>query len=145
MRAAVIEIGATATGAVVAEPAAGGWFTVQAERQVVLGLERAIQCHGEMGSGLCLLVAETVRRLLVECSREGAVEVLTVLDATVARAADRSELLGLLDAFRTGPVHVRTMLDEARLALMAAHPLVSNDETVTMAEIARAWHASDPS
>ncbi|GGI08983.1 hypothetical protein [Egicoccus halophilus] len=119
MRTAVIEVGGTTTRAVVAEPTPGRGHVVHLDRRIVLGLQRAIDRDGEVGEGLRLLVAETVRRLAQECRRHGAARLVAAVDATVAVASDRDDLVRLLDRTLQVPVRVRSVLDEARLLLHA--------------------------
>src|SRR5690554_6761023 len=117
MRSAVIEIGGTTTRAVVADPAPGGGLMLRLDRRIVLRLRRAVDRDGVVGEGLRLLVLETVRRLQAECFRAGVARPDVVVAADLAGADDLGALLASLRRSATGPIVVRSVLDEAHLLL----------------------------
>lgn len=131
----MIEVGGTTTRAVVMEPMAGVAYRIHHDRRIVLGLQRAVECTGEIGAGLQQLVTETVRRLRAECLRAGAVRTVTVIDACVAEADDLADLVAVLRRGHDDPVQVRSRLDEVRLTLRAERALLGTGESLAVAHV----------
>lgn len=80
----MVEIGATTTRAVVAEPSSDGELTLRLDRRIVLRPGRAVERDGARGEGRRLLAAGTVRRPQAERFRAGVASPHVVVAADLA-------------------------------------------------------------
>jgi hypothetical protein len=120
VRRAVVDIGSTACRLVVAEAAGGGWPHPCQEREVVLGLGRAVRRDGRLGEGRVQLTIETLRRMRTSASRAGAERLSATLDEAVFAAADGPHLHRNAEAALRTPVEVISAVEGARVVMRAS-------------------------
>lgn len=120
MRRAVVDIGTTACRLVVAEAAGGGWPRVCHDREIALGLGRAVRRGGGFGEGLLQLTDETLRRLRTAAVQEGVEDVRVTLAERLFAAEGGPHLRDRAEAVLRAPVQVVSAADDLRGVVAAA-------------------------
>lgn len=135
MRRAVVDIGNTACRLVVAETAGGGWSPACDDREVQLGLGRAVRRDGRLGEGLIELTAETLRRLRDTARRVGADELGATLVDGIFGAVDGPELHRHAEDVLQVPVQVVDASDDVGATIHAARRRLGLAEVPGLVEL----------